>query len=209
MPTLKVGPNNTIQYVTSNGDVLSEVKFDPDTGSFRFVDGVDDPAPAELGPASVPSLDVDGTGLTLEEDGGDLVYTDSNSNVVFRYNEDTGTWEMDSLSTDALSTGITDCVDVIGDRSTNQEYENTDSTNRLVRVVVQSDGTQNLQYFLRFGNTSGATDPVDEIRLDANDISDKTRFGFDLEVPPAAYYELQEGGSNEGTILRWREANRA
>lgn len=103
MPTLRVGPNNTIQYVTSNGDVLSEVKFDPDTGSFRFVDGTDTPVPAEMGATSLPSLDVDGTGLTLEEDGGDLVYTDSNNNVVFRYNEATGTWEMDSLSTEALT----------------------------------------------------------------------------------------------------------
>jgi hypothetical protein len=209
MPTLRVGPNNTIQYVTSNGDVLSEVKFDPNTGSFRFVDGTDTPAPAEMGATSVPSIGVDGTGLTLEEDGGDLVYTDSNSNVVFRYNEDTGTWEMDSLSTDDLAIGPTrylrhvENIDAGGSTADidlsgilgNQIVEDKD----VILVINWSDKGNQQDLHMRFngdGPTTGdyvyttedgsTTDNADEIAL----LQSSANFGVGkLVISVAANYD--------------------
>jgi hypothetical protein len=52
-----------------------------------------------------PSLTINNADLTITEDGGDWVAKDGNGNVVLRYDEASGSWVMDSLSTEKILSG--------------------------------------------------------------------------------------------------------
>jgi len=134
-----------------------------------------------------------------ENQAGDIV---ANLDVV-----NAGSVSATSIDTDALGHGMEDLTDVTGSRSFDTEYQNTDSTNRLVSVRAKIDGStsaQTMNFTLGYSNTSGIVS-VDRQEQDViNSYDSVYKTALTIIVPPGGYYKCESFADE--TLDDWREA---
>jgi len=96
--------------------------------------------------ARAQSLGIENTGASLGEDSGDLVVKDSDGSVVLRYDSDTGSWEMDSLSTNTvdISDTILESGEFVDIQSAGVSENPSDTSSTSYEVVADSTGSFDL-----------------------------------------------------------------
>jgi hypothetical protein len=153
----------------------------------------------------------------LVDSNGNVVgalWGDGNGNVKIADETDTQTtFGPDGISTpaleaDELSYNITDNTEVTSSRSLNTEFQNTDSTNRVVTVGMSIDGSSSVESLnarLLVGNSPGLDGGDFRDQFQVYNYDDEYFYTFTAVVPVGAYYKLET--FLDGRLVNWKEAN--
>jgi hypothetical protein len=149
-----------------------------------------------------------------------LELQDINGNVIAKWDETAGQWDLNnnsltnidaidasSVTAEQFASNIETPIDVTGSRSLESEYQNTNDYELIITVTFNSsDGA--IAVFPQVGNDSSSLETISDIIIDGANISGTTRIPVTLNVPPGGFYRITTGGANTSTIKSWIERGR-
>jgi len=111
-----------------------------------------------------------------------------------------------SVSTESLASDMQDPTDELSNRSLDTEYQNDTDVNRIVNIVVQTDGSQKVDLLFRRGSSSGSLAQMDRFEIPVGDLTSTTILPMGpYKIPPGQYYTLGSLSSHDAQIYGWYE----